>query len=509
MPKSTSFDFPIRDTAVRMELTTDISQSDTTLPVSRVVGFNNSDTPFLVKIWARQSGEFREDFIEYAVATSVNFQNNSLEVRRNFENTGAVSASQGDLVQPMVIRASDIDDFGEKRLDKIKLAVDTGEVKNVTSDSADFEAQLLAFDSGSFDENSASIKFEYGQSEFSNVFWVEESPSNPQSISSRTPTGGFDGSEVSYSPLTQASGDVHGVAIGEGYVAYCEGDQKTYVHNLSDGSLEYTFTQTTGQVNGVAIGEGYVAYGGFDDQTYVHNLSDGSLEYTLSSQSSGNINSVSINGGYVVYGTNGDNNAYVHNLSDGSLKYTLSQSSSVIYSVSIDGGYVAYGGDDKKIYVHDLADKSLVYTLSESSYNVRGVAIGNEHIAYGSEDDNTYVYNLSDGSLKYTLSESSDSVRAVDINEKYIVYGGLDNEAHIHNLSDGSLEQTLSQTSNNVFGVAIDERYVAYGGEFNKTYVHNGANGNLNSNTQYQYRAVAEVDNAKRKGRVQTFKTAP
>lgn len=511
MPESTSFDFPVRDTAVRMELASDISQSDTTLPVDQVVGFGDSDAPFLIKIWAPQSGEFREDFIEYAVVTSVDAANNSLDVRRDVENIGAVSASQGNLVQPMTLRASDIDEFGEKRLDKLKLAVDTGKAENVTSDSVDFVAEFLEFDPPFFDENSASVKFEYGETGngFSNVFDPQRNPSTPKKISESLIVE-FDGSEVSYSPLTQVSAFVNGVAIGGGYIAYGGGnDEETYVHNLLNGNLFNTLTDPFEYIEAVVIGEGYVAQGTDSGHVYVYDLSSGNLVYDLSETTS--IKDVAIGDGYIAY-TNDE--MYLHNLSDGSLEYKISESSDTVHGVSIGEGYIAYGssgGGDTNTYVHDLSNGNLVYTFTESSSNVLGVDIEGIVIGYVSVDENCYVHDLGDGSLEYTLTESSDSLNDIDINKRDIAYCGNDYNTYLHDLSDGSLKETFSKASEYVYDVSMNEGYVAYGegggGTFSDTYVHKAETGPLNPDTQYQYRAMAEADNAVKKGRTQTFIT--
>lgn len=512
MPESTSFDFPVRDTAVRMELASDISQSDTTLPVDQVVGFGDSDAPFLIKIWAPQSGEFREDFIEYAVVTSVDAANNSLDVRRDVENIGAVSASQGNLVQPMTLRASDIDEFGEKRLDKLKLAVDTGKAENVTSDSVDFVAEFLEFDPSFFDENSASVKFEYGETGngFSNVFDPQRNPSTPKKISESLIVG-FDGSEVSYSPLTQSSDEVSGVSIGYGYVAYGGYDTGVYLHGLNNGNeVSYSpLTQSSDNIRSVDIGEGYVAYGGSDDNTYIHNLNSGSLKYTLS-QNPSNVLDVSIDQAYVAY-SEGNNNCYVHNLGDGSLEYTLTEAGSNVQAVAIGERYIAYGDQNGQISVHNLNGGSLEYTLTQSSDRILDVAIGEGYVGYGGQDNNCYVHDLSDGSLVYTLSQSLDDVSAVGIGEGHVIYGTDSspgsNAAFVHDLNDKSTVYQFTRAAGSIYGVSIEEKHLAYGGDDTDVYIHSAKTGPLDSNTQYEYRAVAEADNAMRKGRTQTFTT--
>ena len=76
-------------------------------------------------------------------------------------------------------------------------------------------------------------------------------------------------------------------------VAYGGSDDTTYVHDVSDGSLEQTLTESEFSVRGVALSDTHVAYGGFDDTTYVHDVSDGSLVQTLT-ESGGTVNGVAL-----------------------------------------------------------------------------------------------------------------------------------------------------------------------------------------------------------------------
>ena len=109
MPQSTDTEFPVRDTAVRMELTSGATASDTTLSVNRIIGFDDSDTPFLARLWEKQPGGFREDYSEYIRVDGVDEQNNSLTVTRDYEGIGAVSPSEGDPIQPMIVKADVFD----------------------------------------------------------------------------------------------------------------------------------------------------------------------------------------------------------------------------------------------------------------------------------------------------------------------------------------------------------------------------------------------------------------
>ena len=320
----------------------------------------------------------------------------------------------------------------------------------------------------------------------------------------------FDGTEVSYSPLTKiSSGGVSGVSIAQGYVAYGggENDYEVYVHDLNDGSLEYTFSEASGDITEVDIGKDYIVYGSYyGENVHVHDLSDGSLEYTPSGGSD-YVYTVSIGEGYVAYGGQ-SNETYVHDLSDGSLEYTFTQASENVNGTSIAEGYMAYSGKDDNAYVHDLSNGNLVYTLSQASDDVWEVKVGEGYIAYGGGDTNTYVHDLSDGSLVYTLTQSSESIKGVDINGDYIAYSGDDDNTYVHDLSDGgSLEDTLSQASSNVYSVSLGEGYVAYGEGGGNTYVHYSTQGKLNPSTKYEYRAVAQSNGKARKGNMETFTT--
>ena len=318
----------------------------------------------------------------------------------------------------------------------------------------------------------------------------------------------FDGTEVSYSPLTEtSSGGVSGVSIGEGHVAYGGGDDyEVYVHDLSNGNLEYTFSEASGDVRDVAIGKDYIVYGSYyGENIHVHNLSDGSLEYTLSGGSD-YVYAVAIGEGYIAYGGQ-DESTYVHNLSDGSLEYKFTQASDNVNGISIAKGHIAYSGKDDNAYVHDLSNGNLVYTLSQSTDNVWDVEIGEGYVAYGGY--NTYVHDLSNGNLVYTLKESPESIKGVDINGDYIAYGGDDDNTYVHDLNDGgSLEDTLSQSSGNVYGVSLGENYVAYGGADDNTYVHYSTQGKLEQSTEYKFRAVGKYNGGSTiKGNTETFTT--
>jgi len=319
----------------------------------------------------------------------------------------------------------------------------------------------------------------------------------------------FDGSEVSYSPLTKiSSGGVSGVSIGEGYIAYGGGDDyEVYVHDLSNGSLEYTFSEASGDVRDVAIGKDYIVYSSYyGENVHVHDLSDGSLEYTLSGGSD-YVYTVAIGEGYVAYGGQ-SNETYVHDLSDGSLEYKFTQASDNVNGTSIAEGYIAYSGKDDNAYVHDLSNGNLVYTLSQASDNVWDVEIAEEYVAYGGGDNDTYVHDLNDGSLVYTLTESAGSIKGVDINGDYIAYGGDDDNVYVHDLSDGgNLEDVLPQASSNVYSVSLGEGYAVYGEGDGNTYVHYSTQGKLDPSTKYEYRAVAQLNGKMLKGNIETFTT--
>lgn len=509
MPESTArIEFPVRDTTAQTTLSSGISATETTIPVNRIAGFDDTDTPFLAKLWADQIGEgYRENAMEFVRVDSVDTSNNTLAAKRDFEGTGALSADQGDPIELMTFRASDFDKqvSKEKILDRLKLFVETGDPENVGSEKADFVAEVLNFKDFAFNSSEASVKWEYAETgnNFSNVFYDGDTVTDTKKVSTSTST--FDGSETSYSPLSESSDYVYTVAIGEGYVAYGGKDGDVYINNLSDGGLEYTFTQVTDDIRGLDIGEGYVAFGGTNDNTYVYNLNDGSLVYTLS-QASENVFSVAIGEGYVVYGSL-DDNAYIHDLSDGSLVYTFSRTPPEdVRGVAIGEGYVAYGKNNSNTYVHDLNDGSLKYTLSESS-GVESVAIGEGYVAYGGTDNNTYVHDLADGSLVYTLDQSPTFITDVAIAEGYVAYSIDGNFVYAHDLSDGSLKSTFTKSSDEVNAVSIGEGCIAYGSQDNNIYVHNVASGPLNPNTQYKYRAIAEIGGETRKGKVKRFKT--
>ena len=509
MPQADRFlNYPVRDTAAGMKLQSSIQPGDTTFSVNRITGFGDEDTPFLARLWAKQPEGFREDFSEIVKVTAVDSQNNNLTVERNAGNTGALSAGSGDLVQPMILKESMFDDIGSNIF---KMSVETGEIESAKSSSATFEANVLKFEDFAFGSDEASVKWNYGQTgnNLSNVFDSGDSANSPQKVSRFTSGGTFDGSEVSYSPLTESSSNVFGLAIGGGYAAYGGNDDNTYVHNLSDGSLKYTLSESSNNVRSVAIGNGYIAYATEND-VYVYNLSDASLKYTIS-RDPNFIYDVAIGEGFFAYTLN-DDNTYVHNLSDGNLVYTLSQASDDVFTTDIREGYIAYGSNDDNTYVHDLSDGSLEYTLSESSSAIFGVSIADGYVAYVGNntqgtDTEAYVHDLTDGSLVYAFSGTSDNLREVSIGEGYVAYGGESSNVYVHSLSDGSLEQTLIQASDNVLGVDIGEGYIAYGGADSDTYIHNGADGLLNSDTEYQYQAVIEADEEIRRGKIQRFGT--
>lgn len=515
MPESTArIEFPVRDTAARTTLSSGIGVTDTTIPVNRIAGFDDTDTPFLAKLWAGQSGGgYSEDAVEFVRVDSVDTSNNNLTVERNFEGTGAVSADQGDSIEPMTFRASDFDEQVEKKkmLDRLKLFVETGDAENVGSDKADFAAEVLNFKDFAFNSSEVSVKWEYAETgnKLSNVFYDGDTVTDTRKIS--TPTyQGFDGSEASYSPL-QTESNVKGVAIGEGYVVYGEDTGDVEVYNLNDGSRVYTLSQSSSNIRDVSIDEGYVIYGGYDNNAYVHNLSNDSLVYTLT-ESSDYIWGVAIGEGYVAY-SNSNGNTYVHNLSDSSLAYNFTNvSGGTVYDVAITDGYIAYGGNDSECYVHNLDTGNKVYTLSENSGDVQDVAIGEGYVAYGglSSNVNGYVHDLTDGSLVYTHTTPQNSLRGVAIGNGHVAYceeAGTNN-TYVFNLSNGNQVATLSESTDRLDDVAIGEGYIGYGGRDNNTYVHNGASGLLNANTRYKYRALAEIDGETRKGKIKKFTTS-
>ena len=518
MPQADRFlKYPVRDTAVGMELQSSIQPGDTAFSVNRIIGFNDSDTPFLARLWAEQPNGFREDSSEFVKVTAVDDQNNTLTVERGVEDTGGLSAGVGDPVQPMIVRRSMFDDIGSNIF---KMSVETGEIESAQSDGATFEANVLKFEDFAFDSDEASVKWNYGQTgnDLSNTFDDGDSVSSPQKVSSFT-SGSFDGSEVSYSPLTESSNTLVDIAIGEGYVAYGSQDTDCYVHSLSDSSLVYTFKQSNDSIFGIDISKKYLIYDGTDENAYVHNLSDGSLEYELSQpsdESSENAYDVAIGVEYAAYGGQ-DNKVHVHDLSDGSQVYTFYQSSGAVEGIAIDNGYIAYGGSDNNVYVHSLTDgNELSYSpITNHSDAIQGLAFDEGYIAYngGGNDQNTHVNDLSDGSLVYTLSAASNNLRDVSIGDGFVGYAGFGDDCYVHSLNDGSLTDTLTQSSSFINGVAIGEGYIAYGSDDSdgnnnyNTYVHNGTNGFLSSNNEYQYQAVIKTDKETRRGKIQRFGT--
>ena len=116
-------------------------------------------------------------------------------------------------------------------------------------------------------------------------------------------------------------------------VAYGGGDDTTYVHDVSVGSLVQTLTESGDSVYGVALSDTHVADGGRDDNTYVQDVSDGSLVQTLT-ESGSSVNGVALSDTHVAYGSS-DDNTYVHDVSDGSLVQTLTESGARVRDVAL------------------------------------------------------------------------------------------------------------------------------------------------------------------------------
>jgi len=186
------------------------------------------------------------------------------------------------------------------------------------------------------------------------------------------------------------------------YALYRPDDYMVKIHNTSDWSHIATLDEDDpyNPITSVSFSQDneHIAYGSYDNKVYIHDVSDWSLNTTLT-ESEDDINSVvfSPNNKYVVYG-GADNKVYVHDVSDWSLVTTLTESTDDINSVvfSPNNEYVVYGGADNKLYVHDVSDWSLVTTLTESTDDINSIDFSYDSnlIAYGSKDTNTYIFNI-------------------------------------------------------------------------------------------------------------------
>lgn len=280
---------------------------------------------------------------------------------------------------------------------------------------------------------------------------------------------------------------------------------KTFIYNLSDGSVKYTLDNPsmfgTGSYDNfgtsVDISDSYAIVGAYNEDTstvnnvgaaYIYDLSDGSLKYSLVNPTPGIWDAFgwtsAISESYAAVGAQADDtlgndagSVYVYDVTDGSLLYTFNgghASGRFGTGLAINGSYMIVGESNtsrRKAHIYDLTDGSLVHTFDDpgSSFSNFGysVAITDTHAmvsAYNADNSQgassgvVYIFDLSDNSLLYTL-ENANSANNGDnfgysaaLNDSYVVVGapgdntnGVSEEgqAYVFDLSDGSLVDTI------------------------------------------------------------------
>jgi hypothetical protein len=196
-------------------------------------------------------------------------------------------------------------------------------------------------------------------------------------------------------------------------IVYSSRDSNGYVHDLSDGSYQYSISQSN-TVSGAGISDNYVGICGQNSRASVFNVSDGS-----------GIGSFSGVGGY-----------YVND-------------------IDFFNDYVMYSRSDY-LYCYDIGNSNRQFRVSVDGSNNCQTCDVKDGLAIYSNSNDPHVVSVPDGNQKKVLKESNSRTSEVAISSDFTAYTA-GNKVYINKISDWSSHTVISESGNELNEVSLKQ----------------------------------------------------
>ncbi|MBW4423263.1 MAG: hypothetical protein KME50_02050 [Nostoc desertorum CM1-VF14] len=254
-----------------------------------------------------------------------------------------------------------------------------------------------------------------------------------------------------------------------------DADGKTYLWQVEDGKLLFTFTGHSSWVKSVAFSpNGQILASGSDDQTVkLWDVQDGKCLTTLQGHSNW-VRSVAFSpDGRILASGSEDQTVKLWDVHTGKCLKTLQGNTNRVRSVAFspDGQTLASGSEKQTIKLWDVQTGKCLKILQGHSSWVRSVAFSpdGQILTSGSDDQTVKLWDIHTGKCLTTLQGHSNRVWSVAFspNGQILASGGDDQTVKLWDVQTGKCLITLQGHSNRVMSVAFspDGQTLASGSE--------------------------------------------
>jgi WD40 repeat protein/DNA-binding CsgD family transcriptional regulator len=254
-----------------------------------------------------------------------------------------------------------------------------------------------------------------------------------------------------------------------------DADGKTYLWQVEDGKLLFTFTGHSSWVKSVAFSpDGRILASGSDDQTVkLWDVQDGKCLATLQGHSNW-VRSVAFTpDGQILASGSEDQTVKLWDVHTGKCLKTLQGNTNRVRSVAFspDGQTLASGSEKQTIKLWDVQTGKCLKILQGHSSWVRSVAFSpnGQLLASGSDDQTVKLWDIHTGKCLKTLQGHSNRVWSVAFspNGQILASGGDDQTVKLWDVQTRKCLITLQGHSNRVMSVAFspDGQTLASGSE--------------------------------------------
>ncbi|MBD0387108.1 MAG: hypothetical protein ICV54_11445, partial [Nostoc sp. C3-bin3] len=254
-----------------------------------------------------------------------------------------------------------------------------------------------------------------------------------------------------------------------------DADGKTYLWQVEDGKLLFTFTRHSSWVKSVAFSpDGQILASGSDDQTVkLWDVQDGKCLTTLQGHSNW-VRSVAFSpDGQILASGSEDQTVKLWDVHTGKCLKTLQGNTNRVRSVAFspDGQTLASGSEKQTVKLWDVHTGKCLKILQGHSSWVRSVAFSpdGQILTSGSDDQTVKLWDIHTGKCLTTLQGHSNRVWSVAFspNGQILASGGDDQTVKLWDVQTGKCLITLQGHSNRVMSVAFspDGQTLASGSE--------------------------------------------
>ncbi|MBD2728558.1 NACHT domain-containing protein [Nostoc sp. FACHB-892] len=254
-----------------------------------------------------------------------------------------------------------------------------------------------------------------------------------------------------------------------------DADGKTYLWQVENGKLLFTFTGHSSWVKSVAFSpDGQILASGSDDQTVkLWDVQDGKCLTTLQGHSNW-VRSVAFSpDGRILASGSEDQTVKLWDVHTGKCLKTLQGNTNRVRSVAFspDGQTLASGSEKQTIKLWDVQTGKCLKILQGHSSWVRSVAFSpdGQILTSGSDDQTVKLWDIHTGKCLTTLQGHSNRVWSVAFspNGQILASGGDDQTVKLWDVQTGKCLRTLQGHSNRVMSVAFspDGQTLASGSE--------------------------------------------